>query len=90
MNKQENKSVLTPDEKKEKIIQFAKAYLALVQEIEPFRDSLKDLKRSYKENNWLDKNEIKYVINSLRLIKNHDDIEKLSEIYDKLKKEFGF
>lgn len=70
--------------KEERLVDFTKAVMELQSAIEPFKESLKDLKKSYKENEWLSKEEIADVLRSLRLIQQHKKVSELTEVYQTL------
>lgn len=80
---------LTPDQKKEKVIEFVKAMNAIEDEILPLRESLKALKENFIENNWISKDEMKSLLHAWRFFKKHENLEQVTELYDKLTAEFG-
>lgn len=89
MSKKAEKPVLTPEEKKEKLIELVKAIYALEQEIEPLQESLKELKKNYVENGWIGSDELKALMKALAIRKHGESIDQISEIYEKLIAEFG-
>ncbi|NJN98682.1 MAG: hypothetical protein HC875_33620 [Anaerolineales bacterium] len=73
--------------KQEKILQFLKAFEEIEESIRPFAESRKDLRKSFIENEWLTKEEIKSTIQAYRIAKKRENINELSDIYDLIKKE---
>ena len=72
--------------KEESIVKFITALKAVEDEMEPFKEHKRDLKRSYIENGWLSKEEISYAVKAYRMLKSDMDLEALSNIYNKLAK----
>ena len=75
---------MNEQEKTQKVIDFIKAFDAIEQEIKPYKESLKDLKTSYKENGWLTGDEIRMAIKAYRMLRKDENVEELQEMYNKL------
>lgn len=75
--------------KEDRIIDFIKSYVAVEEEIKPLKEHLKDLKKSYVDNDWLSKEEIKIAIKAFKCLKKDEDIEQLKDFYNTIKKETG-
>lgn len=73
--------------KEERLVDFTRGVMELQSAMEPFKESLKDLKKSYKENEWLTKEEIADVLRALRLIQQHKKVSELTDVYETLVKE---
>jgi len=73
--------------KQDKILEFLKAFEEIEESIRPFAESRKDLRKSFIENEWLTKEEIKSTIQAYRIAKKRENINELSDIYDLIKKE---
>jgi Xaa-Pro aminopeptidase len=80
----ENREV-TVKSKEERIKDLVKSITAIEESIQPYKDQLKDLKKEYVENDWLEKEDIRLVVKALRLVKDETDFEKLHEVYENLK-----
>ena len=80
--KEENK----PKSKEEHILDYIRALKEIDDLITPFSEAKIELKKLYKENNWLDKNEMSNILKSFRLLKAEDDIEEIYKYYDLLKR----
>lgn len=72
--------------KEDRIQDLVKSIAAIEQAIEPFREQLKDLKKSYVTNNWLSKEEMKAAIKAYRLVKSDTDFDELEQMYKKVTK----
>ncbi len=71
--------------KDERVKDFIKSMAALDESIKPFREQKSDLKKSYVENNYLTKEEIKTCLQAYRLVKNKMDMAQLDQFFDKIK-----
>ena len=72
--------------KEQRIKELVKALNAYEEEMQPLKDGLKDLKKNYVENGWLDKEEIRLTIKAMRLVKDETDFEALQKVYENLSK----
>ena len=72
--------------KEESVVKFITAFKAIEDEMEPFKEHKRDLKRSYIENGWLSKEEISYAVKAYRMLKSDLDYEAFENIYSKLAK----
>jgi len=74
-------------EKKERIEKLIKSFKELDACIFPFQDQKKDLRKSYIDQGWLNKEEYDLVKKSYNLLKRKTNLQDLSTIYDIAKKE---
>lgn len=75
-----------PKSKEERIKDFVRAISAIEQAMQPFKEQKTDLKKNYVENQWLDKEEMKYVSKAYNLAKKGDfDIDKFVDAFNKVK-----
>jgi uncharacterized protein YbcC (UPF0753/DUF2309 family) len=72
--------------KDERIKIFVESMAAVEEAIEPFKEQLKELRLTFKENGWLSDDEIKQATTAYRLLKKGTDWENLSEMYKKVGK----
>ena len=70
--------------KQEYIVDYVNSIAALDDAMKPFREQKADLRKSYLENKWLTKDEIKMALKAYRLQKDQTDIEQLTEMMDML------
>jgi len=52
--------------------------------MEPFKEYRRDLKKSFVENNWLSRDEVRMAVKAYRMLKIYDDFDKFTEIYEKI------
>jgi len=70
--------------KEERVRDFVKSLAAIEQAIEPFKEQLRDLKKNYVSNKWLDKKDLKLALKAYRLIKDDTDIGELESMFNKV------
>lgn len=75
--------------KQEFIVDFIKSFDANEQAMEPFKEHRKDLRKSYVDNGWLSREEIRFAVKAYRMLKSDDDFDQFNEIYEKLAKSIG-
>ena len=75
---------MTEKEKAEKVVEYVRAFDAIEQEMEPYKESKRDLRNSYKENGWLTGEEMRSAIRAYRMLKKDEDLETLQAMYEKL------
>ena len=75
-----------PKTKEERIKDFVRALGSIDQAMQPFREQRADLKKNYVENDWLSKEDMKYVSKAYNFAKRGDfDIDKFVEAFNKVK-----
>ena len=72
--------------KEEYITNYIKSMAAVEEEMEPFKEHKRDLKKSYIENGWLSREEISMAVKAYRLMKDDIDMEQLMDFYDRVSK----
>ena len=79
------------DEKttEEYIVDFIKAFKAVEDEMEPYKEHRRDLKKNYVENGWISKDELKFAVKAYRMMKSGEDFDQFTNIYEKLSKTVG-
>ena len=81
-------SVIETDiqKKEEYITNYIQALVAVEEEMEPFKEHRRDLKKSYIDNGWLSRDEISLAVKAYRLMKDDIDMEQLLDFYDRVSK----
>lgn len=75
-----------PKSREEHIKDFVRAMAAVDQAMQPFKDQKSDLKKNYVENQWLSREDMKYVSKAYNFAKRGDfDIDKFVEAFNKVK-----
>ena len=70
--------------KQEHIIDYINSIAALDDAMKPYREQKAELRKSYIENKWLTKDDIKMALKAYRLQKDQTDMEQLTEMVDML------
>lgn len=68
--------------KEERVVDYVMSVAALDDAMKPFKEQKADLRKSYLENAWLTKEEIKTALKAYRLHKDNTDMEQLTEMFD--------
>jgi hypothetical protein len=68
--------------KEERVLDYVTSIAALDDAMKPFKEQKTDLRKSYLENGWLTKEEIKTALKAYRLRKDNTDIDQLNEMLD--------
>ena len=75
--------------KEEHITNYIKSLSQIEDEMEPYKEHKRDLKKNYLENGWLEREEISMAVKAYRLMKNNIDIEQLMDFYERVTKTVG-
>ena len=73
----------------EYIVEFIRAFKAVEDEMEPYKEHRRDLKENYVENGWISKDELRFAVKAYRMMKSGDDFDQFSSIYENLAKKVG-
>jgi hypothetical protein len=68
--------------KEERVVDYVTSIAALDEAMKPFKEQKTDLRKSYLDNGWLTKEEIKTALKAYRLRKDNTDMEQLTEMFD--------
>ena len=77
------------NKKDDYLVEYFKAFKAIEDEMEPYKEHKKDLKRNYIENGWLTKQEISHGLRAFRMLKKGENIDDFMVIFDKLQKKIS-
>jgi hypothetical protein len=75
--------------KEEHITNYIKSLSQIEDEMEPYKEHKRDLKKNYIDNGWLEREEISMAVKAYRLMKNNIDIEQLIDFYERVTKTVG-
>ena len=70
------------EQKQEYIKQYIRSLGAIEDAMEPYKDQKRELRQEFKDNGWLDANEIRAAVKAYRLLKGNVDIDQLLESYN--------
>jgi len=68
--------------KEQHVVDYVTSVAALEDAIKPYREQKTDLRKSYVENGWLSKEEIKTALKAYKLRKDNTDMDELTEMFD--------
>ena len=75
--------------KEERVVDYVTAIAALDDAMKPFKEQKTDLRKSYVENGWLSKEDIKTAVRAFRLMKQEVDFDELRSTYRTLRGTVG-
>jgi|TARA_R100000951_G_scaffold45578_1_gene38732 hypothetical protein len=75
---------MSNEEKQQHIINYVKSLAAIEGEMEPYKESRRELRKNYVDNDYLTRGEIRMAVKAYRMIQNDVDLEELNEMYSKL------
>ena len=73
------------DEKTEKMIEYIRNLNAIEEAMEPYKEQKRELRKEFKEQEWLSKEEISMAVKAYRMMKSEVDVEQLVKIYDSIR-----
>ena len=75
------------DQKKEDyVVDFIKALKAIEDEMEPYKEHKRDLRKNYVQNGWLTGNELRQAVRAYRMLAKDDDIDQFTNYFEEIKK----
>ena len=72
----------TLEEKKRYVLEYIRSLVAIEEAIEPYKEQKRELRTEYREQGWLNTDEIRAAVKAYRLFKGKVDIE---DVYDNFK-----
>jgi len=72
----------THEEKKRYVREYIRSLDAIEEAMEPYKEQKRDLRKEFRDNSWLNTDEIRAAVKAYRLFKGKFDIE---EVYDNFK-----
>ena len=73
------------DEKTEKMIEYIRNLNAIEEAMEPYKEQKRELRKEFKEQEWLSKEEISMAVKAYRVMKSEVDVEQLVKVYDSIR-----
>lgn len=70
------------EEKKRYVLEYIRSLVAIEEAIEPYKEQKRELRTEYREQGWLNTDEIRAAVKAYRLFKGKIDID---EVYDNYK-----
>ncbi len=79
----------TEKTKDDYVVEFVKALKAGEDEMEPYKEHRRDLKKNYVDNGWLSKDEMRFAVRAYRMMKSGDDSDQFTSVSEKISKKVG-
>jgi hypothetical protein len=73
----------------EYVVEYIKAFKAIEDEMEPYKEHKRDLRKNYVQNGWLTKDELRQAVRAYRMLKNGDNIDQFADYYDNISKKIS-
>ena len=70
------------EEKKRYVLEYIRSLVAIEEAMEPYKDQKRELRTEYREQGWLNTDEIRAAVKAYRLFKGKVDID---DVYDNYK-----
>ena len=78
------------DDKQEKMIDFIRSFRALEDAMEPYKEQKRELRKDFKDQGWLTKDEISMTTKAYRMMNSKNfDIDEFTKIFETLCKVTG-
>jgi hypothetical protein len=74
---------------REYMVEYIKALKAVEDEMEPYKEHKRDLRKNYVQNGWLSKDEMRQAVRAYRMLKKGDGLNQFTEFFDELAKKVG-
>ena len=71
--------------KEQYVVDFIKAFKAVEDEMEPYKEHKRDLRKNYVQNGWLTGNELRQAVRAYRMLEKDDDIDQFTDYFEKIK-----
>jgi regulatory protein YycH of two-component signal transduction system YycFG len=68
-------------EKNEHIVEYIRDLFAIEQAMEPYKDQKRELRKHYRDNGYLNTDEIRLAVKAYRLVQSDFDMEELLDMY---------
>ena len=74
---------------KEYVVEYIKALKSVEDEMEPYKEHKRDLRKNYVQNGWLTKEEMRQAVRAYRMLKKGDNLNEFSDFFDQINKKVG-
>ena len=72
----------TNEERKRYVKEYIRSLVAIEEAMEPYKEQKRDLRTEYRENGWLNTDEIRAAVKAYRLFKDNVDIDEVVENFE--------
>ena len=74
---------------KEYAVEYIKALKAVEEEMEPYKEHKRDLRKNYVQNGWMTKDEMRQAVRAYRMLSKGDNIDEFVDFFDQISKKVG-
>ena len=72
----------TNEERKRYVKEYIRSMVAIEEAMEPYKEQKRDLRAEYKENGWLNTDEIRAAVKAYRIFKDNVNIDEVVENFE--------
>ena len=72
--------------KEDYVVDFIKAFKAIEDEMEPFKEHKRDRRKNYVQKGWLTGDELRQAVRAYRMLAKDDDINQFTDYFEKIRK----
>ena len=72
----------TNDERKRYVREYIRSLVAIEEAMEPYKEQKRDLRTEYRENGWLNTDELRAAVKAYRLFKDNVNIDEVVENFN--------
>ena len=83
-NDEEKTEETAVDATTEKMIEYIRSLKAIEEAMEPYKEQKRELRKEYKEQNWLSKEEISMAVKAYRMMKSEVDMDQFTKVYNSI------
>jgi hypothetical protein len=76
---------VTDTEKQEKMIEYIRNLKAIEDAMEPYKESKRELRKDFRSNGWLTRDEISTITRAYRMLRKNEAIDDLVNAYESLR-----
>ena len=76
---------VTDTEKQEKMIEYIRNLKAIEDAMEPYKESKRELRKDFRSNGWLSRDEISTITRAYRMLRKNESIDELVTAYESLR-----
>ena len=76
---------VTDTEKQEKMIEYIRNLKAIEDAMEPYKESKRELRKDFRSNGWLSRDEISTITRAYRMLRKNESIDDLVSAYESLR-----
>ncbi len=73
---------MSEDKRRQYVKEYINSLVAIEEAMEPYKEQKRELRAEFKENGWLDTDEIRAAVKAYRLFKDKVDIEEVVENFN--------